>query len=561
MVLLWGPDGVMIYNEAYSGFAEGRHPRLLGSKVREGWPEVADFNDNVMKVGLSGGTLSYRDKELTLVHRKGVPEQVWMDLNYSPVHDETGMPAGVLAIVVETTARVLAERALARTQERLSYALKAAGMIGTFDTDLRSNTVYSDARFATMFSVDPEKAESGAPLADYLASIHPEDVERVRNAIQDAVVTGEKCVLEYRVVQKDGSVRWVEVHGQCIYEETGKPSRMPGVAVDITDRKRAELAMGRLAAIVDSSDDAIISKDLHGTITTWNQGAERLLGYRAEEVIGQPGTILMPEDRQDEEAHILARIRSGERVDHFETIRRRKDGSLIDLSLTISPVRDDQGRIIGASKIARDITQRKEAERLQRTLMRELKHRMKNTLATALAIARQSFRGRRSESTAFQTFEARLLALSNGHDLLTREDWDGARLAEVVAQPLTPYGRERFKIDGPELRLSPKSALALTLALHELATNAAKYGALSVPSGQVTITWGIEPTDPPHLRFRWEEHGGPPVSPPARKGFGSRLIERALAIELGGEVKITYDPAGIICELNAPLSAEWDDKE
>jgi PAS domain S-box-containing protein len=559
IVLLWGPSGVMIYNDAYSGFAEDRHPRLLGSKVYEGWPEVADFNENVMRVGLSGGTLSYSDKELTL-YRKGIPEQVWMDLNYSPVHDETGQPAGVLAIVVETTGRVLAERALAKSEERLSYALSAAGMVGTFDTDLRSETVYSDSRFATMFSVDPEKGESGAPLANYLAGIHPEDVERVKKAIGQAVVTGEKCLLEYRVLGKDGTVRWLEVHGQCLYDQAGKPWRMPGVAVDITERKQAELAIGRLAAIVASSDDAIIGMDLNGIITTWNRGADRLYGYRPEEAIDKSVTILLPDDRKDEELQILERISRGEHVSHYETIRQRKDGSRVEISLTVSPVSDAHGQIVGASKIARDITNRKKAERLQRTLMRELKHRMQNTLAIVLAIARQSFREADSDGAAYQSFEARLLALSKGHDLLTRADWDRAELAEIVAQPLAAYGGERFAITGPNLRLSAKSALALTLALHELATNAAKYGALSVPSGHVEITWEAERGNSPRFFFRWQERGGPSVAAPTRKGFGSRLIESALAMELGGEVRITYDPAGVVCEIIAPLSAEWDDE-
>ena len=559
IVLLWGPSGVMIYNDAYSGFAEGRHPRLLGSKVCEGWPEVADFNENVMRVCLSGRTLSYSDKELTL-YRKGIPEQVWMDLNYSPVYDETGHPAGVLAIVVETTGRVLAERALAKSEERLSFALSSAGMVGTFDTDLRSETVYSDARFATMFSVDPEKGESGAPLADYLAGIHPEDVERVHTAIGQAIVTGEKCILEYRVVGKDGALCWLEVHGQCLYDEAGKPWRMPGVAVDITERKQAELAIGRLAAIVASSDDAIIGMDLNGIITTWNLGADRLYGYVPEEAIGKSVTILLPGDRKDEELQILERINRGEHVSHYETIRQRKDGSQVEVSLTVSPVSDAHGKIIGASKIARDITNRKKAERLQRTLMRELKHRMQNTLAIVLAIARQSFRETDSDGAAYRSFEARLLALSKGHDLLTRADWDRAELAEIVAQPLAAYDSKRFAISGPPLRLTAKSALALTLALHELATNAAKYGALSVPSGHIEITWEVEQANSPRFFFRWQERGGPSVAVPARKGFGSRLIEGALAMELDGEVRITYDPEGVVCEIIAPLSAEWDDE-
>jgi PAS domain-containing protein len=165
IVLLWGPDGIMIYNDAYSVFAGGRHPLLFGSKVREGWPEVADFNDNVMRAGLAGRTLSYRNQELKL-YRTGAPEQVWMNLDYSPVLGENGRPVGVLAIVVETTQHVLAERALARTAERLRQALNASGMVGTFDWHVQSDTFYSDARFAEMFSVDPAKATKGAPLAD-----------------------------------------------------------------------------------------------------------------------------------------------------------------------------------------------------------------------------------------------------------------------------------------------------------------------------------------------------------------------------------------------------------
>jgi PAS domain S-box-containing protein len=558
MVLLWGPDGVMIYNDAYSSFAGGRHPRLLGSKVREGWPEVADFNDNVMRVCLSGQTLSYSDMELTL-YRKSAPEQVWMDLSYSPVHDEAGEPAGVLAIVVETTGRILAERALAKSEERLSFALDAAGMVGTFDTDLQSDTVYSDARFAAMFSVDPAKGERGTSLADFLASIHSDDVQWVSKAIEQAVATGKKCVLEYRVLDKDGTFRWLEVYGQCLYDEAGKPLRMAGVAVDITQRKKAELAIGRLAAIVASSDDAIIGMDLNGIITTWNRGADRLYDYRSEEVIGKPVGILLPDDRKDEELQILERISRGEHVDPYETVRQRKDGSQIEISLTVSPVTDAQGKVVGASKIARDITDRKEAERLQRTLMRELKHRMQNTLATVLAIARQTFREADGDRTAYQSFEARLLALSRGHDLLTRDAWDRAEFAEVVVQLLAAYDCDQFEIGGPALRLTPKSALALTLTLHELATNAAKYGALSVPSGRVAITWGVERADSPRFVFRWQERGGPPVSPPTRKGFGSSLIESALATQLKGEVRITYERAGVICDIVAPLSAEWDE--
>jgi PAS domain S-box-containing protein len=348
--------------------------------------------------------------------------------------------------------------------------------------------------------------------------------------------------------------QWVEVNIS--------PTRDGGLSVyfrDISARKRVEEVEGWLAAIIESSDDAIVSKNLESIVTSWNKGAERLFGYGAEEMIGRPITILFPEDRLDEEEKILERIRRGERVEHFESTRQRKDGSLVEVSLTISPIKDAQGRVVGASKIARDITKHKEAERLQRLLVHELNHRVKNILATVQAVARQTFNSRQSGDAVRETFEARLLALSRAHDLLTREKWDGASLAQVVADALSPYHRDRFEIGGPDVRLVPRMSLALTLALHELATNAAKYGALSVPSGRIALTWRVQPNDPPHLTLRWQERDGPPVSPPERQGFGSRLIERSLAVELAGDVKIIYDPAGVVCEVKAPLVDERDD--
>jgi len=177
-----------------------------------------------------------------------------------------------------------------------------------------------------------------------------------------------------------------------LYDESGELIGAVNMLVDITDRKRAEYYAQRLAAVVEFSDDAIVSKDLDGIITTWNRGAERLFGYPAEETIGRPITILTPHDRLDEEREILDRVRRGEHVDHYDTVRRHKDGSSVDISLTVSPVRDAEGKIIGASKIARDVTERRHAQEQQKILVRELQHRIKNTLATVGAIANQTFR-------------------------------------------------------------------------------------------------------------------------------------------------------------------------
>jgi len=193
----------------------------------------------------------------------------------------------------------------------------------------------------------------------------------------------------------------------------------------------------------------------------------------------------------------------------------------------------------------------------QRLLINELNHRVKNTLATVQSIAGQAFR-RGEHDEARDTFEARLFALAQAHDMLTRENWEGAELPDLIAQAVEPYRREgggRFEVEGPNLWVKPSMALALSMAIHELATNACKYGALSVASGRVEIQWTIE-GNPRHLTLRWEEKDGPPVSPPSSRGFGSRLIERSLATELAGEVQLTYEPRGVVCLVRAPLDGE-----
>jgi PAS domain S-box-containing protein len=319
------------------------------------------------------------------------------------------------------------------------------------------------------------------------------------------------------------------------------------VLIDMSEHQRAERLGRRLAAIVESSDDAIISKDLSGTITTWNKGAERLFGYLAEEVIGKSITILIPPDRVNEEGGILERIRRGEPVDHFETKRRRKDGTIVDISLTVSPVTDESGRIIGASKIARDITEQKRREQQIALLAREADHRTNNLLAVAQATVHLTHA---DTAAGLKTaIEGRLRALANAHGMLAQSRWAGADLHQLVAMELSPYfrnGDPRAQIDGPSLLLKPELAQAMAMALHELATNAVKYGALSTSTGRVRVDWSLQHGI--QLRLVWTESGGPAVTPPTKEGFGTRAITRMLG-QLDGAVKFDWAREGLTCEI------------
>jgi two-component system, chemotaxis family, CheB/CheR fusion protein len=320
--------------------------------------------------------------------------------------------------------------------------------------------------------------------------------------------------------------------------------------IDLTDRVHADQIQQRLASIVESSDDAIISKDFNGVINSWNKGARQIFGYTAEEVIGKPVTILMPPDRYDEEAEIIGRIRRGERVDHYETIRQRKDGTLLNISLTVSPMRNAEGRIIGASKIARDITERKHAEARQTLLTRELHHRTKNLFAVVQAVVSRSFAGKRTVAEAEAAVLDRLHSLAQTHMLLLEREWQGTDLLELVRHEMRPFAT-RVSISGPSVMLNPQAAQNFALALHELTTNAAKYGALSVALGRVSIEWTVDPAGEGATRagdrftFQWQERDGPAITTPVQKGFGSTVLEQVMSQYADLEPGIDFAPEGM----------------
>jgi PAS domain S-box-containing protein len=361
--------------------------------------------------------------------------------------------------------------------------------------------------------------------------------------------------VEVIIERPDGSRATFMPFPTPILDEGGRVTGGINMLIDTTDRRQSERTREHFAAIVNSSDDAIISKDLNGVIRTWNKAAERIFGYSEQEAVGRPVVMLIPAERQDEEPEILQRIRRGERIEHYETQRRRKDGSLIDISLTVSPILNARGEIVGASKIARDITDKKRAEATRELLLHEIKHRVKNTLGTVQAIASQTFReAPRQERDAFT---ARLRALSEAHDLLTRRDFDQVPAGDMVMRALRPFQEshaERIAASGENIPLSANQALLLAMAIHELATNAVKYGALSNQAGTVRLNWRVQNGDGRRLILNWRESGGPPVAAPSRKGFGTSLLERALQPEHGG-TQIQFLPAGVACALEMALPA------
>jgi PAS domain S-box-containing protein len=439
-----------------------------------------------------------------------------------------------------------------RVWRDLVNALPAAVYI----TDATGRIIFSNEAAVTLWGCHPELGKNkfcgswklywpdGTPL--------PHDQCPMALALKEKrPIRGMEAIAE----RPDGTRVHFIPYPTPLFDTSGNLIGAVNMLVDITERKRAEEIGQRLASIVASSDDAILSKDTNGIIMSWNRGAERLFGYSADEMIGKSVTLLIPADRQDEEPQILGRIRRGERIDHYETVRLRKDGSLIDISLCVSPLKDASGKIIGASKIARDISERKQAQARQEMLTRELHHRTKNLFAVVQSVVSRSFAGKLNVKDAETAVKNRLRSLAETHALLVEKDWQGADLAAVVRTEMSPYP-DRVTVDGPTVMLSAQAAQNFALAVHELATNAAKYGALSNQKGWVHISWSVlQRNGDNQFSFRWQEREGPPVEQPTIKGFGAVVLEQVMAEYFAVPPKIEFAPGGVCYELKGSLDA------
>jgi PAS domain S-box-containing protein len=461
----------------------------------------------------------------------------------TPIFNEVGVFVGAVNVLVDITEQKRAEEA----KQRLASIVDSSDD-AVISQDLDGIISSWNGAASRLFGYEAAEV-IGKPVTILI----PQDRRDEETFVLHQIRRGERIdPYETARRRKDGDLIDVSLAVSPVRNAQGKIIGASKIARDITKRKREVDAALLLASIVETSDDAIVSKTLDGIITSWNKGAERIFGYMAEEIIGKSIKVLIPREYRAEEDTIIERIRRGQRIEHYETIRQRKHGSLINVSLTISPVTDSRGKIVGASKIARDITERKRTETQISLLAREAEHRTKNILATVQATVHltqsETIDGLKS------AIEGRIQALANVHALFVQSRWEGAHLRNLVTQELSPYCQDveaRARIEGPDLVLEPYAAQTIAITLHELATNAAKYGALSVPDGRVHVAWsGGEKA---HLILRWTETGGPLVTSPKRKGFGTRVMERMIREQLKGKMQFDWRAEGLVCEIVLPV--------
>ncbi|WP_134495814.1 sensor histidine kinase [Microvirga pakistanensis] len=378
----------------------------------------------------------------------------------------------------------------------------------------------------------------------------------------DVVLAGKRTWHEWWA-HFPGGLRFVRSEYIPDLREDGSVAGFYVLVSDLTDIKRSQAALAeserRLRLAVDAGRMAIWETDSATDMIRSSPEMNHLLGLppdcdpSAEDIVER----YAPGEREKLRRVTLEALAHGDRHAETELEVVWPDGSRRWLLLRVEMrdiVNGIPGRTIG---VAFDITARKRAEEHQQLLINELNHRVKNTLATVQSIVAQSLRNAATAAEAQDAVEGRLFALSRAHDVLTRENWDGASLREVVQQGIEPFQglQDRFEVSGTDIRLPPRIALPLAMAFQELGTNAVKYGALSNEAGRIAVDWSVLDQDTgQHLRIVWREKGGPPVAPPARRGFGTRLIERSLAQELNGSVVIDFAPPGVVCTIDAPLT-------
>ncbi len=403
----------------------------------------------------------------------------------------------------------------------------------------------------------------GKPVREVLPEL---EAQGLLDLLDQVLQTGKPFVANSVPVQlqrpppNEPETRFVSFIYQPMTDADGRVTGIFAEGVDVTPAAEADLARRKaergLQAVLNNASVAIFLMDDKQQCSYMNAAAERLTGYTLAETRGRPLHDVIHHTRPDGSHFPLedCPIDRAFPEDHNmqgEEIFVHKDGHFYPVAFTASPIRDDESSTVGTIIEVRDISAEKAAQERQHLLINELNHRVKNTLAIVQSLAQQSLREEGSPAEVKQAFESRLAALSRAHDVLTRQSWEAASIHQLIEVTVAPYAGQpsRFEIEGPDLLLAAETAVTLALALHELATNAAKHGALSAPEGHVDVRWTAEDGS---LKFVWAESGGPEVTPPKRRGFGSRMIERALAAELDGTASLHFRREGLVCAVDAP---------
>lgn len=537
---LWGMT-LSEFDGTYESFARRVHPDDL--------PRIA--------AGIEGSMRSRAayQAEYRVRHADGAAR--WVLARGAFDYDPKGRAIRMRGVVVDITDRKAAEEARDRSESAYRALLEAIPDI-MFRVDRAGTYLDYHAPDPSRLLVPPEKF-MGRTIREVLPKNR---ADHFMGAVEALFRTGRSQTYEYEVGRTDGASSWWEVRVVLARQDEALL-----LLRDVTERRESERrerdSQQRLRLLVQGTPLGVISWNLDFTVASWNPGAQRLFGYSEAEALGRDGRFIVPESARggvDAVWRELVANRGGFRSTNQNVC---KNGTLVYCDWYNAPLVDSTGRVIGVASLIEDVTERRMAQQHTDFMMAELDHRVKNNLAAVISLAEQTGRGSGGYAEFLHTFTGRLRAMARMHTVLARSRWQGADLRTLVTQTLEAFGSGsygRAAVSGPAAMLGPKTAQSIAMALNELATNAVKYGALSSAQGRVEVEWSIDPAldGAPRLKLRWRERGGPPVFPPSRRGFGSELIEGAIAYELRGEALLAFHPEGVECLIDVPLMSESD---
>ena len=483
---------------------------------------------------------------------------IWWHVRVFPLF-ENGEVSGLIGTSMSITEQKKISILVEERGTRLEIATKAAAF-GVFEWDPKTDSAVWDDRLYEIFGRSP--TEGPVTLDEFLhAIVHSDDMESFKGALAAGFKTGSLEKHECRIRRSDGSAGWVRFSARFGVETPGKAALTVGVVEDITAEKLGIIELAKthslIKALTNSTPDLIFAKDRAGRMIFANPATLKAIGKPWAELEGR--TDLEWHDKPDEAENNLVndrRVIETGRPEVIEETFTAGEAPATFLS-TKSPLYDSTGAIIGIVGVSTDISERKANDEQRQFLMREVTHRSKNLLAVVQSMARQTATMSASLDDFQGRFSARLQGLATSHDLLLQEDWRGASIRQLVISQLghlIDLIDSRILVTGPDGLLHPDAAQNIGLALHELSTNASKYGALSNETGRVYIRWGLLPGGPDGEQFfiNWQEDGGPPVSPPTRKGFGHSVMQRLVARSLDGTVDLAFNPEGVVWRLEIP---------
>lgn len=587
--IYWGAELRLLYNDAWSVIPAERHPGALGRPAAEVWSDIWDVvGPQMLEVMETGNGFAVYD-QLLRMERGGRARDTYWNYIFTPIIGEDGRPAGIFNQGNEVTNRIFEERRqdfLLRFTDEIRRIDNPREIIRTsqrmLGEELKANRVgYGEVDAGERFFTTTDNWTDGVPsrhgthdLAGFGPEVHGNLKAGVPLVIEDVETdprtSDPSFIAAFRAIDTRAAITASLAKGgrmvAALYVHAKEPrswSKSDATLVhDVAERTWTELARAaaeaqagasedRYRRIFEQTSDLILTADLDQVITDSNPAAARAVGLTREQAIGRRiSEFISADDYARSSAMLQAKLAEGGTTKYDVRVRSPEGGWLyweINSGLTF----DDVGNPVGLHVVARDVSERKRFERHQQLLVGELNHRVKNTLAIVQSLAHQSFHSSAPAADAILRFEGRLKALATAHNLLTSRNWDDASIEEVAAAAMAPFcSSDRCTISGPDVRISPQTAVSLLLAIHELATNAAKYGALSNDVGHVSIDWT---TGDGRLELTWTENGGPPVTPPEQRGFGTRMIERTLSAEFGGEVELSFMPEGVRCRMTAPI--------